>query len=111
MGLHRRTRHSTYGVPANERGGGSTETNMRLTEQDRIDIRIRSMAGETQVSLAREYQVSRATIQNTIRGYYKTKEQPGQVDPKLWNKLAKANEQKISNRPDAIKYNEHRWNI
>lgn len=81
----------------------------KLNEQDRIDIRVRSAAGDTQVQLAKEYKVSRATIQNTIKGYYKTKEKPRQVSIELWNKLARRNHIKISNRPDALKYSEHRW--
>lgn len=83
---------------------------MKLTEQDRIEIRVKALTGSSQVQLAKEYKVSRTTIQNTIRGYFKKRKPHSRTEmEQRWYQLAKDNYKKLSSRPDAIKYDEHRW--
>lgn len=75
-----------------------------LSEQQVAEIKKLYRAGVSQVKLSKDYGVSRATIQNYIRGYgydYR-KKRLADLTLQEWTRIAKENHTKISNRPNAI---------
>lgn len=86
----------------------------QLSAEQIAEIQALYKNGATQVQLSKDYGVSRATIQNYIRGYYLRPPKPksyGDMNEHEWYIAAKENYKKISQRTDALIANEHRWNI
>lgn len=61
--------------------------------------------GATQTELAREYGVSRTTVQNYLKGYHIAnikRKRLADLNEREWNIMAKENHKKLSSRPDAV---------
>lgn len=82
---------------------------MKIPKSERQFIRLAYEAGATQTQLAKDYGVTRHTIQyivNTADYSYKPKSERDHREMLIkWNRMAKKNHEKISNRPDAVKLN------
>lgn len=77
---------------------------LKVDKQEQETIRSLYLAGVSQKQLANEYGVSRATIQNYIRGHQlPSRVVPEKRDVKLeWEIMARENHMKLSRRPDAV---------